>query len=91
VRVSPDPLSNNDLAQYDSVKDEIVIGPEGFSTSTVLHEVTHAGTVRVLYLYLSGKKNLLTERQIKGAEQILKIMMATEGCVIQTISLRLRG
>ncbi len=81
VRVSPEPLSNNDLAQYDPVKDEIVIGPEGFSSSTVLHEVTHAGTVRVLYLYLSGKRNLLTERQIKGAEQILKIMIATKNAL----------
>ena len=78
VRISTEPLPDNDLAQYDPVKDEIVIGPDGFSTSTLLHEVTHAGTVRVMYLYMSGKKNLLSERQIKGVEQILKIMRATQ-------------
>lgn len=78
VRISTERLPNGDLAQYDPYTDTILIGPEGFTNSTVLHEVTHAGTVRVLYLYLSGKKNLLTERQIKGAEQIIKIMLATK-------------
>jgi hypothetical protein len=81
VVISTKPLSDGDLAQYDPERDVVVIGPNGFSTSTLLHEVTHAGTVRTMYLYLSGKKNMLSEQQRKGVEQILKIMFATKAAL----------
>lgn len=77
VRISTEPLPDGDLAQYDPYTDTILIGPAGFTNSTVLHEVTHAGTVRVLYLYATNRK-ALTEQQIKGVEQILRIMKATQ-------------
>ena len=80
-------LSNGDLGQYDPYADSIALSQMGgLTVPTLLHEVSHAGTVRVMNMYMSsgqigrdGKplpnlRKQLTESQIKGVEQILKIM-----------------
>jgi hypothetical protein len=74
-----DSLPNNDLAIYKADKDTIYVTPEGMTYTTILHEVVHAGTVRVMNLFLTGQKKLLTEYQIKAVEQILAIMKSTKG------------
>jgi hypothetical protein len=80
-------LSNGDLGQYDPYTDSIALSQTGgLTVPTFLHEVSHAGTVRVMNMYMSsgqigrdGKplpdlRKQLTEGQIKGVEQILRIM-----------------
>jgi hypothetical protein len=78
-------LPNGDLAQYDPLTDTIKITPEGLTASTVLHEATHAGTVRVIHMYTfkdrTGQHTLrknLTEQQRRGVEKLEAIMKETE-------------
>ena len=73
-----DSLPEGDLAIYDSVTDTIKVTSEGLTYTTILHEVIHAASVRVLNHYMEGRKNLLTDSQIKAAEHILKIMRETQ-------------
>jgi len=78
-------LPKGDLAQYDPLTDTIKITPEGLTASTVLHEATHAGTVRVINMYTfkdrTGQHTLrknLTEQQRRGIEKLEAIMKETE-------------
>lgn len=78
-------LPNGDLAQYDPLTDTIKVTPEGLTASTVLHETTHAGTVRVIHMYTfkdrKGQHTLrknLTEQQRRGVEKLEAIMKETE-------------
>lgn len=78
-------LPNGDLAQYEPLTDTIKITPEGLTASTVLHEATHAGTVRVIHMYTfkdrTGQHTLrknLTEQQRRGVEKLEAIMKETE-------------
>lgn len=76
-----DSLPNDDLAIYKADEDVIYVTPEGMTYTTILHEVVHAASVRVMNLYLTGQKKLLTEYQIKAVEQILAIMKSTRGAL----------
>ena len=80
-------LSDADLGQYDPNSDTVFISQAGGLTiPTLLHEVSHAATVRVLNMFSSngqmgrdGKplpnlRNQLSAQQIAGAEQIYAIM-----------------
>ena len=80
-------LSDADLGQYDPKSDTISLSQAGGLTiPTLLHEVSHAATVRVLHMFSSngqvgrdGKplpnlRNQLSAQQIAGAEQIYAIM-----------------
>ena len=73
-----DRLPDGDLGIYDPYTDTITLSLTGMTVPTLLHEVAHAATVRVMYLYMNDQKNQLTERQIKGVEQILTIMRQTQ-------------
>ena len=77
-----DTLPDGDLAIYKADKDTIYVTPEGMTYTTILHEVVHAASVRVMNLYLTGQKKLLTEYQIKAVEQILAIMKSTRGALL---------
>lgn len=76
-----DTLPDGDLAIYKADKDIIYVTPEGLTYTTILHEVVHAASVRVMNLFLTGQKNLLTQYQIKAVEQILAIMKSTKGAL----------
>ena len=76
-----DSLPDGDLARYQPDTDTIYVTAEGLTYTTILHEVVHAASVRVMNLYLTGQKKLLTEYQIKGVEQILAIMKSTKGAL----------
>jgi hypothetical protein len=68
-----------DLAQYDPVKDVIYITREGLSSNTILHEIIHAGTVKVINEYLYGNKGSLSQLQLAGVRQLERIMEDTRG------------
>ena len=74
-----DSLSNGDLAQYDPVSDTIFVTAQGMTASTVLHEVVHAATAKIVNLYTTGQFKLLTEAQIRAVEHLNDLMYETAG------------
>ena len=73
-----------DLAQYDPVKDVIYITREGLSSNTILHEIIHAGTVKVINEYLYGNKGSLSQLQLAGVRQLERIMEDTRGSLAES-------
>jgi hypothetical protein len=67
-------LPGKDLAIYDPASDTIFVTPFGASETILMHELVHAGTVKVLNLFLNGKIKQLTQAQIEAAEQLQSIM-----------------
>jgi hypothetical protein len=83
ITIASDLLPNNDLAQYDSVTDHIVMSPIGMKPQVLLHEIIHAATVQVMDNYLNNRLNRLTETQIAGAKQIVTIMKAVRPFLVK--------
>lgn len=73
-----DSLPDDDLAIYSPEKDVIYVTSEGMTYTTILHELVHAASVRVLNLYYTGKKDQLTKYQIAAIEQIEAIYKSTQ-------------
>ena len=67
-------LPNGDLAQYDPAIDTIFVTAEGMTAATILHEIVHAGTAKVINLYTTNKLSQLTEEQIRAVEQLEDLM-----------------
>jgi len=72
-----------DLAQYDPAKDVIYVTVEGLTSNTILHEIVHAGTVKVINEYLYGKKGSLSQLQLNGIRQLERIMNETRGSLAE--------
>jgi hypothetical protein len=72
-----------DLAQYDPVKDIIYVTREGLSSTTILHEIVHAGTVKVINEYLYGNKGSLSQLQLNAIRQLERIMEETRGSLAE--------
>ena len=70
---------DGDLAQYDPAKDIIYVSREGLSANTILHEIIHAGTVKVINEYLYGNKGSLSQMQLSAIKQLERIMEDTRG------------
>ena len=68
-----------DLAQYDPATDTIYVTQEGLSSNTILHEVVHAGTTKVINEYLNGNRKSLSMGQLNAIRQLEKIMEETRG------------
>jgi hypothetical protein len=65
-------------AEYDPSTDTIRIGPRGLQEVAILHEVTHAATVNVLYKFLNNRKGELTQQQRDGANRIINLYNITK-------------
>ena len=74
---------NGDLAQYDPVGDVILVSKEGLSVNTILHEIIHAATVKVINEYLYGNKGSLSALQLNGIKQLERIMNETRGALAE--------
>jgi hypothetical protein len=74
-----DSLSNGDLAQYDPVSDTIYVTAQGMTASTVLHEIVHAATAKIVNLYTTRQFKQLTEAQIRAVEHLNDLMYETAG------------
>jgi hypothetical protein len=75
IKVVPDgSLIEGRIAEYDPSTDTVYITESNIDAPTLLHELVHAGTVKVLNLYVTGQTKLLTEEQIRAAEQLEDIM-----------------
>jgi hypothetical protein len=68
---------DGDLAQYDPATDTIYVTKEGLSSGTILHEIVHAGTVKVINEYLYGNKKSLSMSQLNAIKQLERIMEET--------------
>lgn len=75
---------DGDLAQYDPETDTILMTREGLTEDTILHEVVHAGTIKILDIYLNGNRNLLTPEQIAACQQLETIMNETRSELIES-------
>jgi hypothetical protein len=60
------------LAEYNPKTDTFYFTPGGFDESTVLHEIVHAGTVKIISQYLKDPSKL-TQTQRDAAEHLQKI------------------
>jgi hypothetical protein len=65
-------------AEYDPSTDTIRIGPRGLQEVAILHEVTHAATVNVIYKFLNNRKGELTQQQRDGANRIINLYNITK-------------
>lgn len=78
IRIVESSEIDGDLAQYNPATDEILVSREGLSSNTILHEVIHAGTVKIINEYLYGSHKLLTAEQLKAVQQLERIMNETQ-------------
>jgi hypothetical protein len=60
------------LAEYDPKTDTFYFTPGGMDESTVLHEIVHAGTVKIIKQFLTDPSKL-TKDQREAAEHLQKI------------------
>ena len=68
-------LDADRYAEYDPATDTLRVSKfYKLKQTTLLHELSHAGTVRVLYLYNTGKVDQLTKEQIRGVQQLYTMM-----------------
>lgn len=72
-----DTLPNGDLAQYDPNTDTILVTEAGATPTTLLHELVHAATIKVLDKVAKNDPTGLTESQIDAANQLDDIMAMT--------------
>lgn len=66
------------LAEYDPKNDAFYFTPEGMDESTVLHEVVHAGTVKLINQYLTDPASL-SPLQKDALDHLQKIYDFTKG------------
>ena len=70
-------LPDGDVAQYDPKTDTILVTPEGATATTLLHELVHAATVKILDRVAKNDTKGLTPEQIDAANQLDDIMALT--------------
>jgi hypothetical protein len=71
-------LSNDVLGKYDPKTDTIIYQKDGLTKSTILHEIVHAATVKIIYLAKSGQTALLSAQQILAVKRLEEIMNQTK-------------
>ena len=65
------------LARYDANTNTMYVGPNGLDEATILHELTHAATVKIIHQFFTDP-SVLTERSRKAVEQLLKVASAAQ-------------
>ena len=78
VNIVYDPnLNKNEIATYDYKTNTVYVGPNGLTQGAILHELTHAATVKIIHEYYTNKENL-TPRARESVEQLIKIKALAE-------------
>jgi len=72
-----DSLPDGDIAQYNPESDTILVTPEGATATTLLHELVHAATIKILDRVSNNDTANLTPEQIDAANQLDDIMALT--------------
>lgn len=78
VNIVYDPnLNKNEIATYDYKTNTVYVGPNGLTKGAMLHELTHAATVKIIHAYYTNKESL-TPRARESVEQLIKIKTLAE-------------
>ena len=73
VNVVFDPnMIYDQIAKYDANTNTLYVGPKGLDEATILHELVHAATVKIIHQYFTDPSKL-DARQRAAVEQIQKI------------------
>jgi len=62
----------DDLGTYDANSNTFYFGPNGMDEATVLHELTHAATVKLIHQYYTDKSKL-DARTVKAVEHLINV------------------
>jgi hypothetical protein len=60
------------IARYDANTNTLYVGPNGLDEATILHELVHAATVKIIHQFYTDP-SVLTERARKAVEQLIRI------------------
>lgn len=78
VNVVYDPnMVYGDLARYDANSNTVYVGPNGLDEATILHELTHAATVKIIHQFFTDASKL-TPRARVAVEQLVRIASAAQ-------------
>ena len=66
-----------DIAKYDAATNTLFVGPNGMNETTILHELTHAATVKIIHQYFTDKSKL-APHVVKAVEQMQNIASAAQ-------------
>ena len=67
----------NQLARYDAKTNTVFIGPNGLDEATILHELTHAATVKIIHQFYTDASKL-TPRAREAVERLINIAAAAK-------------
>ena len=67
----------NQLARYDAKTNTVYIGPNGLDEATILHELTHAATVKIIHQFYTDASKL-TPRAREAVERLINIASAAK-------------
>lgn len=65
------------LARYDAKTNTMYVGPNGLNEATILHELTHAATVKIIHQFFTDASKL-TPRARQAVEQLIKVAAAAK-------------
>ena len=65
------------LARYDANTNTMYIGPNGLDEATILHELVHAATVKIIHQFFTDP-SVLPERSRKAVERLVDIAGAAQ-------------
>jgi hypothetical protein len=67
----------NQLARYDAKTNTVFIGPNGLDEATILHELTHAATVKIIHQFYTDASKL-TPRAREAVQRLINIAAAAK-------------
>ena len=67
----------DEIGKYDASTNTIYLGPNGLDEATLLHELTHAATVKIINQYFTDKTKL-DARSAKAVESLIEIAGAAK-------------
>ena len=70
--------ANTFIADYDPRTDTLTITDRALNETALMHELIHAVTVKMMFRYLTGNREGMTETQKKAAQDIIKIYNAAK-------------
>jgi len=70
-------MTLDDIAKYDADTNTLYVGPNGLDEATVLHELVHAATVKIIHQYFTDKTKL-DPRAAKAVEHLQNIATAAK-------------
>lgn len=78
INVVYDPhMVYGNLARYDANTNTIFVGPNGFDESTILHEITHAATVKIIHQFFTDASKL-SPRAKFAVEHLVNVASAAQ-------------